>query len=135
MRVRVARTPTTIGGQKGIGRLRVFEMHRGADETGVSGTGKVGEGVQFTDGSVVFRWQAPGKPQSTVTYNRLEDFMAIHVDPHPGNGTLIRWCHAVPDDELLPPPTLAMRERSENMGPATRRTVVGYLEELDGPGE
>ena len=63
-------------------------MHRGNDQTGVSGIGKVGEGVVFSDGRTVFRWCARD-PHSTVTYDSFDDFMLIHVTPHPENDTRI----------------------------------------------
>jgi hypothetical protein len=33
-----------------------FELYRHADPSGVSGTGTVAEGVEFTDGTVAYRW-------------------------------------------------------------------------------
>lgn len=69
----------------------VFEMIRLADETGVSGTGKVGEGFVASDGKVTFHWTTVGKPRSVVFYSDLHDFYAIHVDPHPDNQTRINW--------------------------------------------
>jgi len=35
---------------------RLFYLLRKADVTGVSGPGVIAEGVQFTNGTVVFRW-------------------------------------------------------------------------------
>lgn len=67
--------------------MRTFEMSRAADESGVSGTGVVIEGVEFTDGRVAVRWRTA--TASTVVYDSLDDFLAIHVYPHPGNGSLV----------------------------------------------
>ena len=39
--------------------MRRFQLHRDEDETGVSGTGIVAEGVEFTNGSVSFTWLGP----------------------------------------------------------------------------
>lgn len=36
-----------------------FELHRDEDETGVSGTGIVAEGVEFTGGMVALSWLSP----------------------------------------------------------------------------
>ena len=69
----------------------VFEMVRVHDQTGISGTGKVGEGFVASDGKVTFHWTTEGKPRSVVFYQDIHDFYAIHVDPHPDNGTIIRW--------------------------------------------
>jgi hypothetical protein len=35
---------------------RRFVLHRHEDETGVSGTGTVAEGIEFTDGTIALRW-------------------------------------------------------------------------------
>ena len=35
---------------------RAFVLQRNEDETGVSGTGIVAEGVEFSDGTVALRW-------------------------------------------------------------------------------
>ena len=72
--------------------LRTFEMFRERDQTGVSGEGKVLEGVEFTDGVVVLRWAtATGLPNSTVVWESFAAFWKIHVDPHSGNGTTVRF--------------------------------------------
>ena len=55
---------------------RTFTLYRDVDETGISGTGEVCEGVQFTDGTVVIRWY--GEHASTVVWKSLEDAMAIN---------------------------------------------------------
>jgi len=36
--------------------MRTFYLQRDEDESGVSGVGKVAEGVEFGDGTVVMRW-------------------------------------------------------------------------------
>lgn len=67
-------------------------MVRGNDETGVSGTGKIIEGVQFSDGQVVTRWNPPTSPgRSTVVWDSLGAFLSVHVTPHPGNRTIVRF--------------------------------------------
>lgn len=38
---------------------RLFQLHRDDDETGVSGTGVVAEGVEFTSGQVCLTWISP----------------------------------------------------------------------------
>jgi hypothetical protein len=74
-------------------RIRVFELIRQGDESGVSGVGKVGEGVVFSDGSTCFRWLTP-VARSTVFSTSFGDFLRIHVESHPGNETVIRWLTA-----------------------------------------
>lgn len=72
--------------------MRSFEMTRKADESGVSGTGKVLEGVVFSDGPCVIRWVADHSPaRSESRYDSFGAFIAIHVSPHPNNETEIRF--------------------------------------------
>lgn len=66
-------------------------MHRSGDESGVSGTGYVLEGVEFTDGTVVVRWTVEGMPTSTAVYPNFDAFRQIHIDSHPSNDTVIDW--------------------------------------------
>ena len=75
--------------------MKLFQMIRNADESGVSGTGKVLQGVVFDDGTVCVRWCVDGKANSTVFYNSFKDFKAIHIDSHPTNGSEIHWINAL----------------------------------------
>ena len=51
--------------------MRVFALIRDVDVSGVSGTGVVAEGVQFSDGTCVLRWTAStARPRSTPTWTR-----------------------------------------------------------------
>ena len=54
-----------------------FALVRDEDETGVSGTGKVAEGVIYSDGHVSMRWIV-GEHRSTVAYDSVESVEAIH---------------------------------------------------------
>ena len=54
-----------------------FSLIRDEDETGVSGTGKVAEGIIYSDGHVSLRWIV-GEHQSTVAYDSIEAVRAIH---------------------------------------------------------
>lgn len=56
--------------------MRLFELHRDVDETGISGTGVVAQGVEFDDGRCAMRW-LPGVT-STVVYDSLGDLERIH---------------------------------------------------------
>lgn len=71
--------------------MRSFEMERPFDETGVSGTGIVLEGVEFFNGKVVVCWKSNGNASSIGIFNSFEDFCKIHVDSHPNNKTVINW--------------------------------------------
>ena len=56
--------------------MRFFELHRDIDETGISGTGIVAEGVEFHDGTAALRWKSEFK--STAVYASMADVEAIH---------------------------------------------------------
>ncbi len=58
--------------------MRRFELHRIEDETGISGTGVVAEGVEFSSGVVVLQWRTAW-PTSVVWHDRgVESVEAIH---------------------------------------------------------
>jgi len=61
-----------------VSALRAFHLVRDVDETGVSGTGVVAEGVEFSDGVVALRWTSRW-PTSVVFHERgLESVEAVH---------------------------------------------------------
>lgn len=76
---------------------QLFQMIRNADETGVSGTGIVSEGVVFSNGKCVVEWL--GATPCTQTWPTFECFHAVHIKPHPSNGTEIRWLNRSPEKE------------------------------------
>ena len=51
--------------------MRMFQMYRLEDESGVSGTGLVAEGVQFETGKCVVGWLTD--IHSVAIYDRMED--------------------------------------------------------------
>jgi len=55
---------------------RRFHLQRDTDVTGASGTGRVADGVQFTDGTVAMRWRH--RHASTVTWAHIDDAIAVH---------------------------------------------------------
>ncbi len=61
-------------------------MLRTLDVSGISGTGTVAEGIEFSDGTVVIRWR--GDNPSTVVWAHRD--AAISVHGHNGN-TQIVW--------------------------------------------
>ena len=67
--------------------MRVFTIIRQADESGVSGTGRVLDGIVFDDGTTVVRWRTA--TASTAIYKTYEDFYYIHIESHPDNLTII----------------------------------------------
>lgn len=61
--------------------MRRFYLNRLKDETGISRTGRVLEGVLLQSGKVFVEWRPP---HSTMgIYNSFEEFKIIHVDCHP----------------------------------------------------
>ena len=65
---------------------RRFVLDRREDISGVSGTGIVAEGVEFSDGAAVLRWCVGLR--STAVYDSIDDLVAIHG--HEG-ATMLRW--------------------------------------------
>lgn len=58
-------------------QIKTFSLQRDFDVSGISGTGLVAEGVQFSDGTVVVRW-ITGDHHSTVAWDSIEAVEAIH---------------------------------------------------------
>jgi hypothetical protein len=56
--------------------MKLFHLERAEDASGVSGVGKVAEGVVFDDGTVVLRWLTDVK--STVVFDSLRDVESVH---------------------------------------------------------
>lgn len=88
---------------------RTFDMLRENDESGISGTGIVGSGFVFRDGTVAFRWD--GDKASTNIYNNLDDFKAVHIDPHPGNNTRLIFYEIKTEDTSTNPIVEKGKER------------------------
>lgn len=82
---------------------RVFFLVRLADETGVSGTGIVADGVQFQDGSCALCWAT--EHTSVAVYRSIDDVQAIHGH---GGKTVIAWGGI--DFVHLPTRTLALHD-------------------------
>lgn len=83
---------------------RTFTMIRNADESGVSGTGRVLDGVVFHNGLVVTCWRTDIEAEkhghtSLGVYLSWEAFKFIHIDSHPSNDTQVIWF----DDEFFQP--------------------------------
>lgn len=70
---------------------RSFAVERQHDESGVSGVGVVLEGVVFGTGVTVVHWLQPPPRGSINVFDSFEQFMSIHVGPHPSNQTRILW--------------------------------------------
>lgn len=57
--------------------FRRFHLYRHEDETGVSGTGVVAEGIPYQDGHVSMRWCVQ-PARSTTIYRSHGDVATIH---------------------------------------------------------
>lgn len=85
----------------------LFAMVRPKDETGVSGTGHVLDGVIWPgSGRVQVQWRSD--TSSLNTYECYDDFYKVHVASHPANETMILFNPQAHDDSrfysgALPP--------------------------------
>ncbi|TAK28167.1 MAG: hypothetical protein EPO21_23030 [Chloroflexota bacterium] len=73
---------------------RLFTVFRNFDASGVSGPGRVMDGVVFHTGQVVVCWRSDINPagggySSICIYPSWDAFKHVHVDPHPENQTEI----------------------------------------------
>ncbi|MFF6903533.1 hypothetical protein [Streptomyces hydrogenans] len=64
---------------------RLFHLQRHHDISGVSGCGRVADGVLWPDGTATIRWR--GDRPSTVHWDTLDDAQAIHG--HAGATTIV----------------------------------------------
>ena len=71
--------------------IRTFTVCRNYDETGVSGEGVVIEGVTLATGQCVIHWLYPPPRGGIAIFDSLEDFLKVHVLPHPTNKTIITF--------------------------------------------
>ena len=74
--------------------MRRFVLERHEDVSGVSGTGIVAEGVEFSDGTAVVRWR--GEHSSTVLWPSIRSVKIIHG--HDGR-TQIKFLDVDPEVE------------------------------------
>jgi hypothetical protein len=93
--------------------MRLFELHRDHDVSGVSGTGVVAEGVEFSDGTCVVRWVTDRG--STVVWRSIDDVEAIHGH---GGATRVVWVESENGlrPRRIPRPTPTGRAPSEPAG-------------------
>ncbi len=77
--------------------IRRFILNRKIDQTGVSGTGRVCEGVVMPSGKVVVEWVS--KIITTTVFESLHDFKLVHLKQHVGCADII-WID-IPDHVVL----------------------------------
>lgn len=69
---------------------KLFTLIRSRDVTGISGTGRVLDGVIFHTGQVVVCWRSDIRAErpgfsSLAIYPSWRAFKHVHIDPHPEN--------------------------------------------------
>jgi hypothetical protein len=61
--------------------MKPFVLQRDIDESGISGTGIVAEGIEFSDGRCTMAWRplpGSGFRGSIATYDNIHELRAIH---------------------------------------------------------
>jgi hypothetical protein len=91
-------------------------MCRQNDETGISGTGVIVEGVLLATGQVILHWLSPSPRGSIAVFDSMNDFVNIHITSHLINGTIITF----EDGEQI---TYNPDGTKENKMPETREEV------------
>ena len=71
--------------------IRTFTVARQQDETGVSGEGVVIEGVTLATGQCVVHWLYPPPRGGIAIFDSMNDFVKVHIRPHPSNRTIITY--------------------------------------------
>jgi hypothetical protein len=66
--------------------MKLFYLERLIDDSGVSGTGKVAEGVVFKNGEVHMHWL--GEVSSVEIFHTVKELERIHGH---GGHTVIKW--------------------------------------------
>lgn len=75
---------------------RMFYIVRNGDESGVSGTGRVLDGIVWPNGWVNVFWRTDLDPvmrgkSSFTFFDSFTAFMDIHINSHPSNNTEVVW--------------------------------------------
>ena len=71
--------------------IQTFTVARQSDETGVSGEGVVIEGVVLATGQCIAHWLYPRPKGSIAIFDSMNDFITVHIQPHPSNRTIITY--------------------------------------------
>jgi len=56
--------------------MRTFYLNRKVDVSGISGTGRIAQGIEFDNGKVAMTWLTD--TSSTTVYDNIEDVEVIH---------------------------------------------------------
>jgi hypothetical protein len=68
--------------------MRVFRLVRLEDETGLSGTGEIAEGIEFSNGKVALGWGGALAVPSVAIFDSIEQVVKVHGH---GAKTRIEW--------------------------------------------
>ena len=71
--------------------IRAFTVFRREDESGVSGDGIVIEGVELATGQCIIHWLFPPPRGGIAVFDSMDDFIKVHIGPHPSNKTIITF--------------------------------------------
>ena len=71
--------------------IRSFTVCRQHDQTGVSGEGVIIEGIVLASGHCIIHWLFPPPRGGIAIFDSLEDFLKVHVKPHPETKTIITF--------------------------------------------
>jgi len=71
--------------------IRAFTVYRDDDQTGISGPGVVIEGVKLASGQAVIHWLYPPPRGGIAIFDSMDDFIKVHILPHPTNKTIITY--------------------------------------------
>jgi hypothetical protein len=71
--------------------MRKFTIARVNDQSGVSGTGVIAQGVLFATGDIAIQWLTPPPDGDLQIKRSLKSFLDVHVHTHPENITIITW--------------------------------------------
>lgn len=71
--------------------IRTFTVFRNQDESGVSGVGVVIEGVKLATGQTIIHWLYPPPRGGIAVFDSMDDFIKVHILPHPSNKTIITY--------------------------------------------
>lgn len=96
--------------------MHLFKLVREEDPTGISGTGLIAEGCQFSDGTCVLRWTT--EHRSTAVYGSMEELEAIHGH---GGSTRVVW---------VPPPVGSVKALDPQHRVLALEAKVRFLEDL-----
>lgn len=113
----------------------LFTLVRDVDESGISGTGTVADGVRWPDGTVALRWRS--EHASTVLYPSMAPLRSIHGH---GGKTRVVWADGLDPKKhpFLRGAFTCALDANENapfgsVGGQGSMTAPAYISDEDGP--